>query len=82
MGDGPLRDIANVRKIEQAIARGRLIGRDGLPKKPIFHTPAAEEGFQNAVAGHAESRTPATRQPSTKTQTPAARRLRWARRNG
>ncbi|WP_234993332.1 amidohydrolase family protein [Amphiplicatus metriothermophilus] len=45
LGADPLRDIANVRKIKHVIARGRLIHRDSLPEKPIFHLPAAEKGF-------------------------------------
>lgn len=48
LGADPLRDIANIRKIELVIARGRVIDPDSLPETPIFHQPDAEKAFATA----------------------------------
>jgi len=38
----PLRDISNIWRIENVIARGRLIDRDALPEQRIFSTDGSE----------------------------------------
>ncbi len=39
LGADPLRDIANVRRLEEVIANGRRIDIDRLPEAPLFYRP-------------------------------------------